>query len=406
MEQFTQLISAKIGLILVTGPTGSGKTNTLYAALDHIFDPSKNIISIEDPVEFSDKSITQLQVNNKTGFSFATGLRAAMRQDPDIIMVGEIRDKETAQTALQASETGHLVLSTLHSRSAVGAILRLLELGANRGLLVNSITGIVAQRLLRKLCHHCSKPVAVETLSLPESVKALMPKEPTIRQRVGCPYCHQSGYFGRIAIAEILQFTPKIRFAIDENKSLSKIERLARSQGMRLLDESAIEHYFAGRTTLEEIARVLDIDDIEDSKIVSQKVSKTKNKRNIKQVLLIYSDIKMAEMLKQQLSHYDFVVTITHSNQQAEAYIAKEDFFDLVICELKAANIDAHSLISLIREQIEYAATPILIISEANQDEEAHKLIELGANDYVSKPINFTLLFNRIMAVLKRTSLS
>ena len=175
---------------------------------------------------------------------------------------------------------------------------------------------------------------------------------------------------------------------------------------MRLLDESAIEHFFAGRTTLEEIARVLDILDIEDSKLVSQKVYKTKNKPNIKQVLLIYSDMKMAELLKQQLSHYDFVVTITHSNQQAEAYIAKEDFFDLVICELKAANIDAHSLISLIRGQIEYAATPILIISEANQDEEAHKLIELGANDYVSKPINFTLLFNRIMAVLKRTSLS
>ncbi len=412
LEQYKRLTAIKLGLILITGPTGSGKTNTLYATLDYIRDESQNIISIEDPVEFVDNEITQLQVNNKAGFYFSTGLRAAMRQDPDIIMVGEIRDKETAETALQASETGHLVLSTLHTRSAVGGVLRLLELGINKSLLASSIAGIVAQRLLRKFCEHCAKTVVIETVDIPPRVKAFMPENPKIRELVGCHYCRQSGYFGRIAIAEILRFTPEIRLAINEGKPLSEIEHIACSQGMKLLEESAFQHYFSGETTLDEIARVLDISDFNYSKkerehLINDDAKKLQEPiKEIRQILLIYSDMKMAQSLKEQLYSHDFIVTIINDEKQAAIFIEQEQLFDLVICELKAANINASHLIFLLRSHIKYAAIPILVITNPDQEEENHKIIELGANDYITKPINFTLLFERILAVLERTSLS
>jgi type II secretory ATPase GspE/PulE/Tfp pilus assembly ATPase PilB-like protein/ActR/RegA family two-component response regulator len=410
LEQYKRLIAIKLGLILITGPTGSGKTNTLYATLDYIRDDSQNIISIEDPVEFVDNEITQLQVNNKAGFHFSTGLRAAMRQDPDIIMVGEIRDKETAETALQASETGHLVLSTLHTRSAVGAILRLLELGINKSLLASSIAGIVAQRLLRKFCEHCAKTVAIETVNIPLKLKAIMPENPIIRELVGCPHCRQSGYFGRIAIAEVLKFTPEIRLAINEGKPLSEIEHIACSQGMKLLEESAFQHYFAGETTLEEIARVLDINDFNYSKKELEQLAaseiKTEIPKEIRQILLVYSDIKMAKLLKEQLYRHNFIITIITDEKEAALLISQEQLFDLVICELKAVNINASHLIFLLRSNIKYAAIPIIVITASNQDEENRKIIELGANDYITKPISFALLLNRILAVLERTSLS
>lgn len=407
LTQFKELISAKVGLILVTGPTGSGKTNTLYAALDHIRDSSKNIVSIEDPVEFMDEEITQIQVNNKTGFTFAIGLRAAMRQDPDIILVGEIRDKETAETALQASETGHLVLSTLHSRSATGTLLRLLELGINKGLLASSIAGVVAQRLLRKICERCATPVDIDTADFPARIKKLIPETPRIREAAGCPHCHQSGYFGRIAIAEILIFSSEIQQAITKEKSMAEIEELARSQGMLLLEESAFQRYFSGETTLEEISRVLEIKNLNPHKEKNIVAAKTEPHRNVKYILLIYSDMKAAEQVKQNLLAYDFVVFIVNDLKHIEFFIKNEQLFDLVICELTTTpNISALRLTAILRNNIKYVAIPILVISEPHQQDEIDQAIELGANDYLIKPIGFTMLLNRILALLNRTSLS
>lgn len=287
-------------------------------------------------------------------------------------------------------------------------MLRLLELGINKSLLANSIEGIVAQRLLRKLCGHCAKTVVIGSIILPPRVKALMPENPKIKQVVGCPYCHESGYFGRIAIAEILHFSPEIRLAIDESKPLSEIESIACSQGMKLLEESAFQRYFAGETSLEEIARVLDIDDIDyyNSKKEFDSTTDTEKPKDIKQVLLIYSDMKMAQSLKQQLHSHNFIVTIIMDDKQVADFVEKEQLFDLVICELKAANINASYLITLLRSHIKYAAIPILVITEPHQDEENRRIIELGANDYLTKPISFTLMLNRILAVLERTSLS
>jgi CheY-like chemotaxis protein len=283
-------------------------------------------------------------------------------------------------------------------------------LGINKNLLASSIAGIVAQRLLRKFCEHCAKSVAIETLDIPPRVKAFMPENPIIRELVGCHYCRQSGYFSRVAIAEILKFTPEIRLAINQGKPLSEIESIACSQGMKLLEESAFQHYFAGETTLEEIARVLDISDFNYSKkelehLVNGK-AKTEVPKNIRQILLIYSDQKMAQLLKEQLYLHDFVVTIINDEKQAALLIEQEKLFDLVICELKAVNIDASHLIFMLRSHIKYAAIPIMVITAQNQDEENRKMIELGANDYITKPISFTLLLSRILAVLERTSLS
>ena len=250
-ELFLNLISASHGMILVTGPTGSGKTTTLYSALKVLNKEEVKIITIEDPVEYIIPGIIQIQVNPQAGLTFASGLRSIVRQDPDIIMVGEIRDKETADIAIHAALTGHLVLSTLHTNDAPSAITRLIDMGIDSFLVASSVIGIVAQRLVRVICPNCREEVI-----LPEDVKKRFNfSGPAFKGR-GCDMCKYSGYTGRTAIYEILVVDDDIRKAVTSSADSESIKKIAVSKGMKTLMESGLEKVRRGITTLEEVMRV------------------------------------------------------------------------------------------------------------------------------------------------------
>ncbi|HKJ08413.1 MAG TPA: ATPase, T2SS/T4P/T4SS family, partial [Gammaproteobacteria bacterium] len=249
-----ELIHKPHGIILVTGPTGSGKTTTLYAALERINDNSRNIMTVEDPIEYYLDGIGQTQVNPKVQLDFARGLRAILRQDPDVVMVGEIRDLETAEIAIQASLTGHLVLSTLHTNSAVGAVTRLRDMGVEPFLLSSSLLATLAQRLVRMLCAHCKQAYEAsaaecETLGIP------MDTTPTLYRAVGCPKCNQLGYRGRTGIYELVEIDDHLRAMIHDGVGEYEMEHYARTRSPGIRADGG-RRVLNGETTLEEVLRV------------------------------------------------------------------------------------------------------------------------------------------------------
>jgi general secretion pathway protein E len=258
-ERFEKWITCPNGLILVTGPTGSGKTTTLYSTLRYLSGPEINITTVEDPIEMVDPRFCQVQVNQQIDVSFATALRSILRQDPDIIMVGEIRDADTAQMAIQAALTGHLVFSTVHTRNAAGAITRLIELGVERFLLSSVLRGVVAQRLIRRICERC----AVESYLNPDQIAALGIKVPPerrdslrVRSGEGCVSCRYTGLYGRTGVFEMLDVGRRIRTLINEGHDANEIDHAGRIEGMEPLREAAVRKLADGVTTFEEIVRV------------------------------------------------------------------------------------------------------------------------------------------------------
>ncbi len=277
------LIHRTHGIILVTGPTGSGKTTTLYAALSQINTPELNILTVEDPVEYDIRGISQMQVNPKINLTFASGLRAFLRQDPDVIMVGEIRDRETAEIAIHASLTGHLVLSTIHTNDSAGAMTRLVEMGIEPFLVASSMLAILAQRLVRVLCPHCKRPISPTADRLrqigvsPERMTAPWDRmqagpyatgeavdappwwgraAPTVFEHVGCEECSDLGYSGRSGIYELMLITDRVRGLLLENADSTTIKRAAVAEGMDTLRDDGAKKAFLGQTTIEEVMRV------------------------------------------------------------------------------------------------------------------------------------------------------
>jgi len=245
------------GIILVTGPTGSGKTTTLYSTLKHLATSEINLCTVEDPIELIEPSFNQMQVDHKIGLNFASGIRTLMRQDPDIIMVGEIRDLETAEMAIQASLTGHLVLSTLHTNNAPSAMTRLLELGVKPYLVKLTLLGVMAQRLIRTLCPDCKSQQAVSDEQWHDLVKPFTIKKPAaIYQAEGCAVCRNTGYLGRIGIYEVFKNTPLIQKQIVDNCDANMITKLAIKDGMKTLRLSGVEKIMEGITSIEEVLRV------------------------------------------------------------------------------------------------------------------------------------------------------
>ena len=250
-----QLIQLAHGIVLVTGPTGSGKTTTLYAALSHINAPDKNIITVEDPVEYQLLGIGQMQVNPKINLSFAAGLRSILRQDPDVIMIGEIRDRETAEIAIHASLTGHLVFSTLHTNDAASAATRLIDMGIEPFLVASSVVAVLAQRLLRRICSDCKRPYnasadELDRLGLPPGTNQ------TLYRGAGCPACSQTGYRGRTGIFELMILDDEIRRLIGTKADSSAIKQAAIANGMVTLKQEGAERVIQGHTTMEEVMRI------------------------------------------------------------------------------------------------------------------------------------------------------
>jgi general secretion pathway protein E len=257
LSRFRELLARPHGILLVTGPTGSGKTTTLYAALSKLDASSQKIINVEDPVEYQLEGINQIQVHTQIGLTFANALRSILRQDPDIIMIGEMRDGETAQIAVQSALTGHLVLSTLHTNTATGAVIRMLDMGVEPYLITSSVNGVLSQRLVRTLCEHCKEPDAVSAELLASSGlgRFLKPGATTYRAR-GCAHCRDTGYQGRTAIHELLVVDDPMRRAILQGKDESELHALAAGSGMLTLYEDGLRKVASGVTCLEELLRV------------------------------------------------------------------------------------------------------------------------------------------------------
>jgi type IV pilus assembly protein PilB len=268
LAEVKKQINRPKGMILNTGPTGSGKTTALYAFLNHLKTPEVKIITIEDPVEYHLAGVVQTQVDRKKDYDFASGLRASLRQDPDIIMVGEIRDKETAETAIHAALTGHLVFSTLHTNNAAGAFTRLIDLGINPKILTSAINIAIAQRLVRKLCNECKEKIKLEGSDL-ELVKktydGIVHKEVPFTEEIfkakegGCEKCNHTGYKGRIAIMEAVLTDEKVEDVIEKNPSEREIMRVSKDQGIADMVEDGVMKILAGTTSLDEVTRVADM---------------------------------------------------------------------------------------------------------------------------------------------------
>ena len=257
LKRFRKYIREPYGMVLVTGPTGSGKTTTLYAALAEIRTIEDKIITIEDPVEYQLKGITQIPINEKKGLTFARGLRSILRHDPDKVMVGEIRDPETAQIAIQSALTGHLVFTTVHANNVFDVLGRFLNMGVEPYQFISALNCVMAQRLVRKICAACKQPVLIAPELLAESaIDAGVATKHTFYEGAGCIDCSGTGFKGRMAICELLDLTDHIREIILDKRPISEVKRAAREQGMRLLRESAVERVLNGETTLREINKV------------------------------------------------------------------------------------------------------------------------------------------------------
>lgn len=255
LKKFDQILKSPHGIILVTGPTGSGKSTTLYTALSELNVEGVNIITVEDPVEANVDGINQVQVNPKANMTFASALRSILRQDPDIIMIGEIRDSETAEIAVKASITGHLVVSTLHTNSAASTITRLADMGVEPYLIADSTVGVIAQRLVRRLCPECKKPR--KAVRLEKEVLMVPPEEElTIYEPAGCHQCNHTGFLGRIGVYEIMPVTPRLREVISKKGSAAKIRETALSEGMKTLRMSASRYVVDGTTCMAEMIKV------------------------------------------------------------------------------------------------------------------------------------------------------
>ncbi|RKY60154.1 MAG: type II secretion system protein GspE [Candidatus Neomarinimicrobiota bacterium] len=258
MNKFKEVLTQAHGMILVTGPTGSGKTTTLYSALNFVNSPEKNIITVEDPVEYRLKGINQIQARPQVGLTFAAGLRSILRQDPDIVMVGEIRDRETAEIAIKAALTGHLVLSTLHTNDAIATIIRLINMGVDKYLICSALSLVIAQRLARRICLHCKTSYTPdEEVLLRLQALNIDPSDITFYKGTGCDHCGGTGYWGRLAVYEFFLLYPEIKEMVIENASEEALRKKGQEIGMESLLENGIKKVREGLTTVDEILRII-----------------------------------------------------------------------------------------------------------------------------------------------------
>lgn len=392
LERLRTLLQHRDGVVLVTGPTGSGKTTTLYGALRELADGKVNIMTVEDPIEYEMPGITQTQVETKQGMTFAGALRAMLRQDPDVILIGEIRDQETAVTAAQAAMTGHLVLATVHANDAVSSIARLADLGLQFGTIAQVLRGTIAQRLLRRICATCAESVRGQLTSDEQRLTDRHGMEPVVRA-VGCPECGFTGYRGRLPVNEVLIVTPRIQKAIEQRKGWSTMSRLAEQGGMRNLHTVGLEWVAQARTTLVEVERVL------GQTLDLDREDKTKGPPRI----LLVDDDEDARLLMRTLLERDgYTVMEVVDGNEALDLLREDQEFNLVILDLAMPGLDGRAVLHQVRGSVETAALPVLIRTGTGSDQIEAELLEAGADDYVEKSVDADRFMARVHAVLRR----
>jgi type II secretory ATPase GspE/PulE/Tfp pilus assembly ATPase PilB-like protein/ActR/RegA family two-component response regulator len=458
-QRIMELLQAREGIVLVTGPTGSGKTTTLYSMLRSVQGRGVNIVAVEDPVEYRLQGIVQVQVNEKAGLTFPAALRSILRQDPDVILVGEIRDKETANIAVQASLTGHLVLSTLHTNDAASSVTRLVDIGIESYKIAAALKGVVAQRLMRRLCLTC-RELAVG--QVPERLQKYFPEVGSLYRPVGCPECSATGYRGRLAIEEVLHTTDEVERRIAGNESVDRINDAAREGGMRSLWESGVAHVRKGETTIEELLRVLEAPQegskasgaasrvttgemqraapetskpsamtapvMDDEETPSSQGSGRRRpgtrhsapstftgdsfelvgdakvrKAEAKRVLLVEDEESLRRVMKDLLEREGFVVY-----EAGDGVLALDEVDrlapDLVVLDLNLPRLDGYGVLSHLRARAATQKLPVIVLTAKGDEESEVRVFEYGASDYLTKPFRARALSARIHSLLDRKS--
>jgi type II secretory ATPase GspE/PulE/Tfp pilus assembly ATPase PilB-like protein/CheY-like chemotaxis protein len=439
-QAIRKLLGYKEGIILVTGPTGSGKTTTLYSSLRVVQGEGVNIVTVEDPVEYRlGQNIVQVQVNEKAGLTFAAALRSILRQDPDVVLVGEIRDKETAQIALQASLTGHLVLSTLHTNDAPNAVTRLVDMGMEAYKIAPALRGVVAQRLMRRLCRACR---IVSTDAVSDRFARFIPSGVTLYQAVGCSECSMTGYRGRFSIVEVLSMNPELERRIGEGASAEKIAEAARAAGMRSLWGSGLRHVLEGESSLEELLRVTDVPPEESGATPAARPARAptgatrgdvysavaptapashdlsmdlelleehlggdsltpQGRGQGAGVLLVEDEEQLRRVMKDLLQREGYRVAEARDGIQA---LDEVDRFapDVIILDLNLPGLDGYGVLAQLRSRPATREIPVLVLTAKGDEDNEVRVFELGADDFVTKPFRARSLTARIEAVLAR----
>lgn len=454
-----QLANLREGIVLVTGPTGSGKTTTLYSALRLIQARGVNIVTVEDPVEYKIQGIVQVQVNEKAGLTFAAALRSILRQDPDVVLVGEIRDRETATIATQASLTGHLVLSTLHTIDAASSVSRLLDIGIESYKIAAALKGIVAQRLLRRLCSSCRAPT---TEPVEERFKQWIPSGIELFRPVGCPECSGTGYRGRLAATEVIIADSELERAISLGESLERLNDIARAGGMRTLWESGITHVLDGLTDLEELLRVVEVPNNNPpprrstprstSAVASPRTQFTARSNtspprpaieigdpsaqrprapqagdimrsshtldtafelvddlkpsagsagNRERVLLVEDEQPLRVVLRDLLEREGYAVIEAVDGVQALDGIDRSAP-DLIVLDLNLPRLDGYGVLKHLRSRASTSSLPVLVLTAKGDEDSEVSVFEAGANDFLTKPFRPRAFIARLKALSAR----
>ncbi len=383
------------GMILVTGPTGSGKTSTLYAALGYVKNETKNIITIEDPIEYLMDGVNQIQINVKRDVTFATSLRSVLRQDPDIILVGEIRDAETAEIAFKAALTGHLVFSTLHTNDAVSSISRLYDIGLEAYLIASSVILIIAQRLIRVICSNCKEEYTPDTSELGKFESYISKLKITkFYKGKGCKECGFTGYFGRTAIFEIFELNKKIQDLIGQKVAASVLSQEAQSCGMKSLAESGMQKVALGLTTLEEVSRVAVLDMMED-------LVEEQPKRERPLVLVVDDEDNIRKVVGMRLKTAGFdIIEACNGVEAVEKSIRNQP--DLIVMDVMMPIMDGFEATKQIRSELKTAAIPIVMLTAKGDANSEVQGLDAGADDYIAKPFDGVRLLARIKLLLKK----
>src|SRR6266513_1300281 len=442
VEAIRGLLENHEGIILVTGPTGSGKTTTLYSCINQIKSEGVNIVTVEDPVEYRMQGIVQVQVQEEAGLTFASALRSILRQDPNVVLVGEIRDRETAQIAVQASLTGHLVLSTLHTNDAANAVTRLVDIGVEAYKIAAALRGVAAQRLMRRLCPTC-KEVWMETP--PDRLKPWLPKGTPLYRAAGCPDCAMTGYRGRFSIIEVLTVTAEVERRIAGGEPAEQIARAARRGGMKSLWDSGLGHVLKGESTVDELMRVVDVPQEDVPEPIPTHGARrpsggTAGSRSAPeppvtltapaataeplahfdlleegptlrvsgphgataaQVLLVDEEDSLRKVMRDLLERDGYAVSEARDGVQALDQIDRVGP-DIIVLDLNLPGLDGYGVLSHLRSRPATASIPVIVLTAKGDEDNEVRVFELGADDFLTKPFRARALSARLEAVLGR----
>src|SRR5437879_4540358 len=446
IEAIKALLENHEGILLVTGPTGSGKTTTLYSCINLIKSEGVNIVTVEDPVEYRMQGIVQVQVQEKAGLTFASALRSILRQDPNVVLTGENRDRETAQIAVQASLTGHLVLSTLHTNDAPNAVTRLVDIGVEAYKIAAALRGVVAQRLMRKLCPTC-KEVWME--APPDRLKPWFPKGTPLYRAAGCPECAMTGYRGRFSIIEVLTVTPEVERRIAAGETAEHIATAARRAGMKSLWDSGVAHVIKGESTVDELMRVVDVPEEDehptDAAAASRRSAGGGKARSgspqgaamaftepapsaapeeltthfelleepepprvsgphglpARKVLLVDDEDSLRRVVKDLLERDGYIVSEARDGVQALDQVDRVGP-DIIVLDLNMPGLDGYGVLSHLRSRPATADIPVIVLTAKSDEDNEVRVFELGADDFLTKPFRARALSARLEAVLGR----